>query len=287
MNTQAVYSQQRHRLILGISVLDALRSFYPNRPLRAEIEYFRPHQSPYISQANNFGQRAQQPPVAFTQHASGRLSLLYYAGIQNQLTIRLYDTALEYIPRRIQVPLISLAEIESIETLEPLDYFGSRVRRIVVFASSQYPLSGGETGLRGRVLRDGVAMRWAFIEARSPASNEIVTRSRTDHRGEFLLVLPPSASLASDISPTLDLRLSVIGPPTVPAPISALEPTIDPWWDLPLEILPNTGTPDTVASGEQSPAGFVTALSTVRDVSFQIGRLLTGRDINDFEFVFP
>lgn len=284
MNGALSYSFQTQRLALGLTLLDQLRGSGPRHPLRVEIERQSPHIRPQPEDAYRFVQHGIQLPVALNRHDSGRYSLLYHPGIRTSVTLRLYDRAGTLIPRRISVPLLSLAQVEAIEAAEPLDYYGSRQRTIALFANSGYHLAGGETGLRGRVLRDGGVMRWAYLEASSPISNAVLARARANQHGEFLLILPPRAAPSSQLNTTLDVRVSVIGPAVAPQPPTTALPALDPLWDIPVEVLPPPGVPDTVASGEDPPAGHVTALSATQVVSFQIGRILTGRQVDDFDF---
>ncbi|MBR9909383.1 MAG: hypothetical protein GYB33_03395 [Gammaproteobacteria bacterium] len=281
------YSFQSQRLALGVSFVDHLRNAEPRHPLRVEIERQLPHITPLPRNRYRFLQEANQLPVALSRHDSGRYSLLYHAGIRPTVTLRIYDPALTFVPRRIQVPLLSLAQVLAIEAAEPVDYFASRSRHITLFPNANYHLSGGETGLRGRVLRNGAVMRWAYVEARSLATNAVITRARANQHGEFLLLLPPHAAPASDLSSTVAVRVNIVGPAAVPVPATPALAEQDPLWDLPLEILPPPAALDTVATGETPPLGFLTALSAVRPVNFAISRILTGREVNDFEFVFP
>lgn len=281
------YSVQGQRLALGITFVDLLGHREPRQALRVEIERQVPHLTPLPADSYGFMQQGNRPPVALTRHGSGRYSLCYHAGMGAALDLRIYDRSAQLLPRRVRVPLQSLAEVLAIEAAQPLDYFSARVRRIALFPDSAYHLNGGESGLRGRVLRAGQPMRWAFVEARSPVTNAVVMRTRTNRHGEFLLVLPPQATPASDLSARFALRVSVAGPVLAPVPASAALPEQDALWDLPLEQLPAPGVPDTVASGEDLPAGYVTALSATRTVNFASGRLLTGRDESAFDFVFP
>jgi len=281
------FSFQSQRLALGVEFVDALRNREPRPALRVEIERESPHKTPLPKDSYAFMQVGNRMPEAMTRHSSGRYSLCYHAGIAAALDLRIYDRSMQFLPRRLRVPLQTLADVLAIESAESLDFFSARVRRITLFPDNAYHLGGGETGLRGRVLRAGLPMRWAFVEARAMATDAVVMRARTNQHGEFLLVLPPQATPASDLAATFSLRLSVAGPAVAPVPITSALPAQDNLWDVPQELLPAAGLPDTVATGEAFPSGFITALSTVRTVSFASGRLLTGRDEADFNFVFP
>lgn len=281
------FDHQVRRLALGIELKDVLRSSELIYPVRAEAEYQSPHQSPSPKRFYGFRQQGNLAPYGLLRSGSGRYSLTYYPGIQDQLDLRIYDYDRYYIPRRLRIPLLSLADVLTIEENEESDYSAGRVRSLVMFPGAAYHNHSGTTGLRGRVVRDGQPMRWAYIVAVDLVSNQLVTITRGDDRGEFLLILPPHALQASDLSDTFNLLVAVAGPIAVPVPDTPELSMSDNFWDLPLEELPAAGMVDDVSSGQSFPADYTFALSAVRRVSFQIGRLLTGREENDFEFTFP
>jgi len=288
MNIQSLeYDYQIRRLALGVEFEDYLRDAELIFPLRVEIERDSPHVSPSPARKYDFKQLGTQLPDGLLRSNSGRYSLTYYPGIREQIDLRCYDYERNYIPRRFRVPLLTLQDVIDIEEDEIPDYTFARIRQVVMFPGAAYHCHPQVTGLRGRVERDGAPMRWVYVEVRMPGNLNIIARTRGDDRGEFLLLLPPQSFTASDLSNTLDLEISIVGPVTKPVPATENLPQQDQLWDLPLEELPPAGGIDDVASGESYPAGYVTALSSVRTVTFVIGRLLTGRDEDDFDFVMP
>jgi len=182
---------------------------------------------------------------------------------------------------------LTLQEVLSIEENEQSDYFSGRIRKVVMFPGASYQFNSMATGLRGRVLRNGEPMRWAYIEATDPVSEDLIIRTRGDDRGEFLLALPPHAARAGDLNATYDIRISIAGPSVVPVSDTPELQGLDNYWDLPIEELPPAGMPDNVASGESIPDDYVISPSAVRIVTFQVGRILTGREEADFEFSLP
>lgn len=286
-STALNYDYQIQRLALGVEFEDALNNGELVYPVRAEIERESPHQSPAPKRFYAFKQMGKQVPYGLLRHGSGRYSLTYHPGIQEQLDFRVFDYDRYYIPRRFRVPLLSISDVLTIEENEVTDYFTGRIRRLFMFPGSAYHSHSQVTGIRGRVMRDGVPMRWAFIEAIDLVSHDIVTRTRGDDRGEFLLILPPHAVQASDLSAAFDVRITIAGPAIVPVPATTELPSQDNFWDLPLEELPPVGMLDTVSNGKSYPTGYVNALSAERTVSFEIGRVLTGREEADFEFSLP
>lgn len=274
------YNETLHRLALGIELFDTMRDFGLMRPARIDIERTAPHSGqkesgPYC--------RPQQPgkmPEIVCRHNTGRYSLLYYSRIGQDLRLRIYDHYRYYIPRRIQVPLLSEKTVESIE----FSHSRLRSRRIGLFPGAAYNLVNKATGLRGRVLRNGVPMRWAVVDATMPATGTLVGRTRSDDRGEFLLLLGPLSAPQTEILRQLNIRVSVSGSVTPPAPDNPDIPGQDTYWDLPLETLPAPGLTDDVSPGAAVIPGYATALSATRTVQFQLGSILTGAQVPPFEF---
>jgi len=281
------YDHQVQRLALGIEFEDELRAAELVYPVRAEIEYLSPHQSPPPKRFYGFRVHGSKAPYGLLRDSTGRYSLVYYPGIQDQLDLRVYDYERYYIPRRLRIPLLTLAEVLAIEENEVADYFAGRLRAVSMFPGAAYHSHSRQTGIRGRVIRDDEPMRWAYVEAIDLTSSQVIARTRGDDRGEFLLLLPSHALQASDLSDSFDVRISVAGPATALVPPTPDFAAQDSFWDLPLEEVPAVGLPDNVSNGESLPSGYVTAPSAVRTVSFQIGRVLNGRDEADFEFSLP
>lgn len=271
-----------HQLALGIECIDVNHERGLMHPVRIDIERELPHLmkkngDPYCNY-----QSLTRTPDSLCRHPSGRYGLIYYPGISTHINLRIYDHSRYYVPRRLRVPLLTLEQVDQTEN----NHHSLRTRRPVLFPGAAYDVYGKSTGLRGRVLRDGHAMRWAFIEAVLLGTVVSVGRARCDDRGEFLLLLAPEAAPESELSRTISVQVSVIGPATVPVPDQE-KFTLDTLWDLPLELLPDPGLDDDVSSGDSFPDGFVTALSTVRIVDFEIGRILTGIEETPFEFELP
>lgn len=280
------YDFRSRRLALGLDFVDAEREAELAYPVRVEVEWQSPHRTPLPRNQYDFSQLGIAVH-GLMRSSSGRYSLSYFPTIREQVDVRIHDYGRRYIPRRLRVPLRTLAEVEAIEAAESTDYLEGRMRTITLFPGAAYYHSSCATGLRGRVVRDGEPMRWAFVEARLPDGGATVARTRGDDRGEFLLLLSPDAVPGSELNPTLDIEVSIAGPAAPPVPPSPALPEQDSLWDLPLEELPPFNVADNVSNGESVPPGYVTALSTVRTVQFIVGRVLTGRDEEDFDFVMP
>lgn len=281
--TTSEYREASQRLALGVEVVDRVREMGLMHPVRIDIEREVPHTMKSAGTDYHLHQPPGRPPDALSRHFSGRYALLYHSVTGAHVILRIYDHQRYYIPRRLQVPLLTEEQIEAAATRD----VGLRIRRPVLFPGAAYDLSRTATGLRGSVVRDGAPLRWAVIDATMPDSGELVGRARSDDRGEFLLLLTPGAAPDSDLPRTIDVRVSVAGPATAPVPASAGVPDQDEFWDLPLEVLPTPGDTDDVSAGDAFPADYATALSATRTVSFEIGKLLTGADEAPFEFSLP
>lgn len=281
-NVPEEYVEIVHRLALGIECIDLLRERGLMHPVRIDIERGLPHSMKKPKDSYCCSQTLGRVPSSFCRHTSGRYALLYYPGLGKHINLRIYDHSSYYVPRRLQVPLLAMADLEQPEKNHP----SLRQRRPVLFPGAAYDVSGKATGLRGRVMRDGKAMRWAFIEAVLPGSVSLVGRARSDEHGEFLLLLSSETVPSSDLTRTIQVQVSVSGPfESLPIPEQKEIPYLDKFWDLPLEEVPEPGLADNVSSGNSFPAGYATPLSSVRDVKFEIGRILTGNEVAPLEFI--
>ena len=283
------YLENTHRLALAVHPLDFVLERGLMHPVRVDIERGLPHRTKRRGAAYCRPQRRDLDPDALCRHDSGRFTLLFYNGIPAAIDLRLYDHHRYYVPRRLHVPLRTLAQVLQTETDEALDYLFGRVRRPVLFPGAAYDVGRTITGLRGRVMRGGAPMRWCVVEARLPVSGAVVGRARGDDRGEFVLVIAPNAAPEGDldVSGRIEIEVSVAGPPAPPVPLPEELPGLDGLWDLPLEEVPEPGDPDDVSTGVTLPPDYVFAPSALRNVEFELGRMLTGRDIEDFEFSLP
>ncbi|MFO7567687.1 MAG: hypothetical protein R6X02_33910 [Enhygromyxa sp.] len=233
----------RHRLALGIEPIDALLQSRLARAIQVEVE----------------GADSRR---AITRHETGRHALLGPERLGESVDLRLYDRRRGFVPRRLRVPLPEVEERKA----------ELRTRRPVLFPGVAWDLGGGATALRGRVQLDQQPVRWAWLEARLPDSDEVVLRTRADDRGEYLLVLDAAAISLAELTPTFELDLRAYGPSSIEAPAKDED---DPLWDLPLEPLAAPGDPDPIAEGAPSlptqlPADWTTLGE--RRVTLELGR---------------
>lgn len=267
------YVEVIQRLALGIEPIDAQRSRRVSHELQVRDD------------KAHLGSR--RPPVE--RHASNLYALRYQPGLTTQVDLRFFDSPEinyqpEYdyrriVPRRLRIPILSLADVETQEQIDKRD-FTRRIRRPVFFPGATSDSNSTATSLRGRVVRNGKPMRWARVVATLAGEAVLAGRAHGDDRGEFLLLINSQVSAGSALPIPLNIEVSVFGPATDPIPNPADLPTIDPLWDLPLETLAAPGaTVDQVASGEQLPPNYTATVTRI--VEFTLGRCLS----NEPDFV--
>ncbi len=270
------YAEFIHALAVGIEPLDALRGGRVAHPVRVDVE----GPPPWVPRDSTLPYRRvmgwREPRSVVSRHDSCRHALLYHPSLQDHVDLRIYDNFRRYVPRRLRVPLVTREQADAAP-------YTHRVRRPVLFPGVAHDVSERTTGLRGRVMRDHRPMRWARVEAHLPDSAVLVGRTHADDRGEFLLMLYPTAAGLAELVDPLPVRVSVAGPVVAPRAAGTDLPEQDALWDLSLEELPPPGEPDPVCAGDIPPAGFASALSASRIVPFPLGRTLSG--VEDFDFV--
>jgi hypothetical protein len=296
------YQEKSVRLVLGVEPIDAMTGHLALEPVRIDIErggnWERPDpRDPYSPTADwgPYRHHVKHSDVRsrFTRSPAGRYSIIYHAlssagpaadpyhpDPPAPLVVRIYDHLRRYVPRRLEIPILTRAEAE-----EPKRPTAHRTRRPTIFPGAAYDPCGGATGIRGRILREGKPMRWACVEALRMATWDVIARARSDDRGEFLLLLDSSASPYDEIVEPPTALIIVAGPLTAPAPPADEQLKKDPWWDLPLEPLPAPGGSDTsMAEGTALPPGYDYSFSSIKLVPFRLGRILTGNDVGEFHF---
>jgi hypothetical protein len=262
--TSSALAAAEHRLVQGIEVLDAIRGGRIAHPLRVDLEGpFAPSSGERSAYARPAGWRDRAPGVV--RHASCLHVLLAHPhllplgpGLEEQVTIRIYDHARRFAPRRLRVPLLDPADLEG----RPLEH---RIRRPRLFPGAAYDTSERVTGLRGRVLRDGAPMPWARVEARHPEDGVVIGHAHGDDRGEFLLLIGAHPILFNDLKDSFPLSLTVYGPGAAPPPGHGF------LHGLPEEVLPAPGDPDLVCPGKHVPSGYEPAPAQL--VTARLGRI--------------
>lgn len=268
------YVEIIQRLALGIEPIDSQRAARLGYPLQVQHD------------AAVFG--LPRPPVE--RHSSNLYALRYQPAVATSLDLRFFDSAnrlyqptqdrRRIVARRLKIPILALASVEALEKAEAeaaltqVKNFRRRIRRPVFFPGAAYDFSATATGLRGRVTRAGLPMRWARVVATLGGSSVIVGRAHGDDRGEFLLLLGSNVTTGSAAPTPLDITVSIFAPKDPPVPTAADRPDLDPLWDLPLETLANPGDADPVAAGDQLP--WADTRSVTRVVRFILGKCISG-----------
>lgn len=270
------YVEVIERLALGIEPIDSQRAGRLGYPLQVQHE------------ATILG----LPRPQIERHTSNRYALRYQLGITTPLHLRFFDSATpryrpendrrRIVARRFTIPILTLAEVEAQEKTDAdaahtqARDFKRRIRRPVFFPGAAYDFSATTTGLRGRVTRAGLPMRWARVVATLDGSDVVVGRAHGDDRGEFLLLINVNVTTGSAVPNPLGIKVTVSGPKDVLVPDPANLPELDPLWDLPVETLANPGAADLSATGEKLPWGDADRTEVARVVDFTVGKCLTG-----------
>lgn len=252
------FSEHVERLALGLEPLDAGRMTRIGRPLQVTFD------------AASFG--VPRPPIE--RHPSCLYVLRYAPTLAGSVDLRFFDgrkglyrsadDQRRFVPRRLRIPLLSSVSADP----QP---FSHRVRRPLFFPGAAYDVSPTATGLRGRVARNQLPVRWVRVEARLPGNSSIVGRAHGDDRGEFLLLIRAEASSIGELVNPLPLEVTIFVPAVTPVPSVSTVPGRDPLWDLPIEETPAPGAPDLVSPGEALPPGYVA--KTTATVNVILGKL--------------
>jgi hypothetical protein len=252
------FSEHSERLALGLEPLDAGRMTRIGFPFQVTFD------------AAPLG--LPRPPIE--RHDSCLYVLRYAPGLANSAELRFFDATRflyrpehdrrRFVPRRLRIPLLPLASVDT----QP---FSHRVRHPLLFPGAAYDVSSTATGLRGRVERNHLPVRWTRIEAKLPGNSMVMGRAHGDDRGEFLLLLRAEASSIGELVNPLPIEVTIFAPQTAPVPNPSTLPLLDPLWDLPIEETPAPGTLDQVSTGEALPTGYMDKGTTT--VPVIIGKL--------------
>lgn len=243
MNRFVAERFQEHidRLALGVEPLDALRNGRVAHRIDVSVDGV-PLPLPRHLRRQRGLREGTDVLVHVARHDSCLHALLHRDGLKSPLKLRFNDKTRRYVPRRI-----SYAIPAAITTPSP------RVRRPAFFGGAAYDVSETATGLRGRVTWTSASetpARWVRVEA--TLNGNLVGYAHGDDRGEFLLLLRPTAGGLGGLPSPLRVLVTVFGPPAVPVPPTPRLAEEDPLWDLPLEVVDLVG-PDNVSPGQNRP----------------------------------
>ncbi|WP_327397378.1 hypothetical protein [Streptomyces phaeochromogenes] len=215
---------------------------------------------------------------------NGRFLLLFGPHTGVLADLRITDATRQVVPRRVRVPLWSLAEAEAVDRTPPGPRIpaAARVLRVWLSPGAAGGPGPGFTAIRGRVAHGTEPVRWPRIAALGPGGI-IVGRAHGDERGEFLLPVTgagttPPPALLSQIP--VDLLVQARGPGGPPPPTPE-ELALDPLADLPLETVPRSSSPplpvdldNPLLRGASPPPFYVPSTAPVSTVDVDLGDLL-------------
>ncbi len=268
----STYVESVQRLALGIEPIDAARRDRVAGPLDASFDGVplppaRPL-CPFGWSGFDLGNVLRR----VDRHNSCLYVIVYRRGLTVPIDLRLVDRTRRFVPRRLRFPVASEQDVLQGEAVGAVVPASRRIRRPLLFPGAAYAISETATALRGRVLRGGVPMRWARVEARLP-TGELMGRAHGDDRGEFLLVLGENPVNFGDLVSPLTVEVTAVAPDPVPTPSTPDLPGLDPLWDLPLEAAPQPGLPDTVSSGEDLPTSYTPGRRVTTAVALPLGKV--------------
>jgi hypothetical protein len=195
---------------------------------------------------------------------SGRFARRYDEGTDANMDIRVVDDersgslriggrGRRIVPRRLRVAIAAESVVVAAEAdpITPPHPIWRRTFPVECFPGAAADLASGSTVIRGRILRSDaigalVPVRWARVLAETMSGVE-VGWAHGDDRGEFVLVVRPSAGNVTVPADPIPVVLSVGAalPPPDPDPLDPLLAQIDPLWDLPLETVVASPLPGT------------------------------------------
>jgi hypothetical protein len=209
------------------------------------------------------------PCVDFEPVGVARFRLRATVKLPKKLTVRIDDPSRRHVPRRVEITPWAYEELRAAETAAAVAV-ASRALKIWLHPGAAYPLPPGTTAIRGRVLRQGLPVPWARVEA-TGNTGATLGRAHGDDRGEFLLRLTDVAQ--NPVQSTVVVDLSVRGPVNA----SALPP---------VEPIARPGNPpapgdldNAVLRGLAPPAGYVLSTPPPPGLPVPVGRVLVVDDI--------
>jgi hypothetical protein len=287
-----------HRLALGVEPIDAVTGDPVGRAVRVEREVPElPGRRPRRGAARSGALDPLGRPAgaALETNGTARFKLRFTLphgrragtirptvppgrppGTPPSLVVRVEDPRRRHVPRRFEVQLWTLAEVEAADRLPPAapgPYVpvGSRLLRPWLLPGAAYPMTRTATGLRGRVVdAAGARVPWPRVEARGPG-DLVVGRAHGDERGEFLLLVTGTGILPPPPPSTLDVQLVLRGPDPAAGAGDPASPPLEPVTRS--SVPPAPGDLDSpLLRGETPPAGYVAAARLA--LTIPVGRVL-------------
>lgn len=263
------------RLRLGIELADALGRLGLLAGLGLYSENVpRPHPVPpsVPSPSGSTDDAIGLPGIR--RNPSGRFAVTFTArdaAAPARLDLRAVDPGRRYVPRRLSIPVPSLADVLAADHAhdnDPAVPLVPRGCRPLLFPGADYGTHAGATIIKGRATwgAGGPPVQWARVEATAHGAVQPAPwRAHGDDRGEFLLVigsLPVVQAQQRSLTVDLDIvvRARPVPPPGTPVD-SPAQSRGDPLWHMPLEPLAALDPADPVAAGEVLPAGYTSVAS--------------------------
>lgn len=266
-------AQVRHRLALGVNLMDALAAQPANGGISCRLEAIGDRPLSQALTAHDHGRHAlvwrdrlarlmtraatdkgaMPPPLAADDPT--RLVISIAAGRRADGTWHAQDDVRRYVPRR-------LALIPQLDGLQPAGGW-LNIREVGLWPGARWPLPANATAVRGRIRRgadtDTLApAAWARLTLTRPADplaaadfdNEtLVGWAHGDDRGEFLAVLGSNVLPGGAVLPaSVPVRLWVFLPPA-----GGSSDTFD---RLPIEIA-GSDPHSAVLGGTEAPPGYL------------------------------
>jgi hypothetical protein len=196
-----------HRLALGVEPIDALsrQPIGPRVRVGREVTILRRRLGPETV----LDPLARRVDLPLETTGTGRFKLRHGGDVGATAIVRIADPTRCFVPRRFEVPLWTLAEVDA--QSGPYVPARSRLLRPWLLPGTTYAISRGTTALRGRIARNGQPVAWPRIAAVGPGGL-VVGRAQGDERGEFLLVLTETGTVPPPPPPTLNVQLVLHGP---------------------------------------------------------------------------
>jgi hypothetical protein len=276
------YVEVVQRLALGLEPVDVAAGGAVRRPLQVAVEGVP---QPVVTWANlPTGVDASGALPRLRRNGAWRYVLRHGPKVRIPVDVRLTDPDRSLVPRRLRITIPTLDEVlaPEVDPAAPPVPLASRVLRPALFPGAAYDLSASATGLRGRVLRGGMPLRWARVEARLHSGQQLLGTAHGDDRGEFLLLVRLPADHVGDPADPLEVDVTVAGPQQPPVPHDPATALADQLWDLPAEavVLPRPAD-DPVVAGTRLPPGYVPAADRPT-IPLPLARLTS--DVPAFQF---
>jgi hypothetical protein len=263
-----------HRLALAVECLDAVTG----QRVRADLSIDR-EVDPLLLPPSVRGLPPLRPLEA---RDSGRALIRFdHTTPTRPVRLRIWDPRRRYAPRRLDLPLWTLAEVVAAEATPRTVPAASRTLRPRLFPGSAGPVPRGATVIRGRVQSGGAPVRWARVSA-VRTGDVPIGHGHADDRGEFVVVLADAGNLPPPAPSELSVDLVV----TAPDPNTA--PQVDPadaLADLVAEALARPSNPplpaeldNDVLRGVATPAGYVANTAALPTLTVPTGTALTLTD---------